>query len=324
MTKKIILKTLYEKKDEYVPLELLVNETGKSQKEVETEFDTLEDEGYIINHTKLGYRLIKTPNLLLPYEVKKGLKTKFMGKDIHYFKEVDSTNDVAKYLAENGAEEGTVVVAEIQNRGKGRRGKTWISPPGGVWMSIILRPDIPPSRAPQLTLVTGVAVAETLKKELKLNVGIKWPNDILIGNKKVCGILTEVNASINKVNYVIVGIGIDMNVDVPLFPPDLQKGATSLKNELDTEINGAILVQKFLLNLEKLYNQFTADKFPDILNEWRSLSKTIGSRVEVRTRGKTVQGYAVGINKDGILILELDDGSLKKMISGECLHMDTT
>lgn len=324
MTKKIILKTLYEKKDEYVPLELLVNETGKSQKEVETEFDTLEDEGYIINHTKLGYRLIKTPNLLLPYEVKKGLKTKFMGKDIHYFKEVDSTNDVAKYLAENGAEEGTVVVAEIQNRGKGRRGKTWISPPGGVWMSIILRPDILPSRAPQLTLVTGVAVAETLKKELKLNVGIKWPNDILIGNKKVCGILTEVNASINKVNYVIVGIGIDMNVDVPLFPPDLQKGATSLKNELDTEINGAILVQKFLLNLEKLYSQFTADKFPDILNEWRSLSKTIGSRVEVRTRGKTVQGYAVGINKDGILILELDDGSLKKMISGECLHMDTT
>jgi BirA family biotin operon repressor/biotin-[acetyl-CoA-carboxylase] ligase len=323
MTKKIILKTLYEKKDEYVPLEELVNETGKSQKEVENEFDTLEDEGYIINHSKLGYRLIKTPNLLLPYEVKKGLKTKVIGKDIHYFKEVDSTNDVAKYLAENGAEEGTVVVAEIQNRGKGRRGKTWISPPGGVWMSIILRPDIPPSRAPQLTLVTGVAVAETLKKELNLDVGIKWPNDILIGNKKVCGILTEVNASINKVNYVIVGIGIDMNVDVPLFPPDLQKGATSLKNELDTEINGAILVQKFLLNLEKLYDQFTSDKFPDILNEWRFLSKTIGSKVEVRTRGKTIRGDAVGINKDGILILELDDGSLRKIISGECLHKDT-
>jgi len=323
MTKKIILKTLYEKKDEYVPLEELVNETGKSQKEVENEFDTLEDEGYIINHSKLGYRLIKTPNLLLPYEVKKGLKTKVIGKDIHYFKEVDSTNDVAKYLAENGAEEGTVVVAEIQNRGKGRRGKTWISPPGGVWMSIILRPDIPPSRAPQLTLVTGVAVAETLKKELNLDVGIKWPNDILIGNKKVCGILTEVNASINKVNYVIVGIGIDMNVDVPLFPPDLQKGATSLKNELDTEINGAILVQKFLLNLEKLYDQFTSDKFPDILNEWRFLSKTIGSKVEVRTRGKTIRGDAIGINKDGILILELDDGSLRKIISGECLHKDT-
>jgi BirA family biotin operon repressor/biotin-[acetyl-CoA-carboxylase] ligase len=322
MTKKKILKTLYEKKDEYVPVEEFVNETGKSLKEVENEFITLEDEGYIINYTKSGYRLVKTPNLLLPYEVKKDLKTEFIGHDIHYFKEVDSTNDVAKYLAEEGAEEGTIVVAEIQNRGKGRRGKTWISPPGGVWMSIILRPDIPPFNAPQLTLVTGVAVAETLKKECDLDVGIKWPNDILIGNKKVCGILTEVNASIEKVNYVVVGIGIDMNVDVPLFPPDLQKGATSLKNELNTEINGALLVQKFLLEFENIYNKFKAGKFPEILNEWRSLSKTIGCNVEVRTRGKTVRGEAVGINKEGILILELEDGSLRKMISGECLHID--
>jgi BirA family biotin operon repressor/biotin-[acetyl-CoA-carboxylase] ligase len=322
MTKKKILKTLYEKKDQYVPVEELVNETGKSIKEVENEFITLEDEGYIINYTKSGYRLIKTPNLLLPYEVKKGLKTDFIGHDIHYFKEVDSTNDVAKYLAEEGAKEGTIVVAEIQNRGKGRRGKTWISPPGGVWMSIILRPDIPPFSAPQLTLVTGVAVAETLKKECDLDVGIKWPNDILIGNKKVCGILTEVNASIDKVNYVIVGIGIDMNVDVPLFPPDLQKGATSLKNELNTEVNGVLLVQKFLVEFENIYNKFKAGKFPEILDEWRALSKTIGNNVEVRTRGKTVRGDAVGINKEGILIIELEDGSLRKMISGECLHID--
>ena len=322
MTKKKILKTLYEKKDEYIPVEEFVNETGKSQKEVENEFLTLEDEGYIINYSKSGYRLIKTPNLLLPYEVKRELKTNFIGHDIHYFKEVDSTNDVAKYLAEDGAEEGTIVIAEIQNRGKGRRGKTWISPPGGVWMSIILRPDIPPFNAPQLTLVTGVAVAETLKKECNLDVGIKWPNDILIGDKKVCGILTEVNASIDKVNYVVVGIGIDMNVDVPLFPPDLQKGATSLKNELDTEINGAILVQKFLLEFENIYNEFKAGKFPEILKEWRSLSKTIGNNVEVRTRGKTIRGEAVGINKEGILILELEDGSLRKIISGECLHIN--
>jgi len=322
MTKKKILKTLYEKKDEYVPLEQLLNETGRSKKEVEKGFLTLEDEGYIINHSKLGYRLIKTPNLILPYEVKKDLKTEFIGHDIHYFKEVDSTNDVATYLAEDGAEEGTIVVAEIQNRGKGRRGKTWISPPGGIWMSIILRPDIPPFSAPQLTLVTGVAVAKTLKKELKLDIGIKWPNDILIGDKKVCGILTTVNASVNKVNYVVVGIGIDMNVDVPLFPPDLQTGATSLKNELDTEINGPILVQKFLLEFERLYNKFIEGKFPEILSEWRILSKTIGKQVEVRTRGKTVRGEAVGINKDGVLILELEDGSLIKMISGECLHIN--
>ena len=184
MTKRKILKTLYEKKDEYVPLEQFVSETGKSQQVIENEFLTLEDEGYIINHSKLGYRLIKTPNLLLPFEVKRDLETETIGHDIHYFSEVDSTNDVAKYLAEEGAEEGTLVVAEIQNRGRGRRGKTWISPPGGVWMTIILRPDIPPYQAPQLTLVTGVAVAKTLKEELNLDVGIKWPNDILIGKKR--------------------------------------------------------------------------------------------------------------------------------------------
>lgn len=322
MTKRKILKTLYEKKDEYVPLEHFVNETGKSQEVIENEFITLEEEGYIINHSKLGYRLIKTPNLLLPYEIKRGLKTKLIGHDIHYFNEVDSTNEVAKYLAEDGAEEGTLVVAEIQNRGKGRRGKTWISPPGGIWMSIILRPDIPPYQASQLTLVTGVVVAKTLKEELNLNVGIKWPNDILIGKKKVCGILTEVNATMDKVNYLVVGIGIDMNVDVPLFPSNLQKGATSLKNELDTEINGALLVQKFLLNFENIYNEFKSGKFPEILNEWRAMSSTIGNSVEVRTRGKNVRGEAVGINKEGILIIEMEDGSLRKMISGECLHLN--
>ena len=322
MTKRKILKTLYEKKDEYVPLEHFVNETGKSQQVIENEFITLEEEGYIINHSKLGYRLIKTPNLLLPYEIKRGLKTKLIGHDIHYFNEVDSTNEVAKYLAEEGAEEGTLVVAEIQNRGKGRRGKTWISPPGGVWMSVILRPNIPPYQASQLTLVTGVVVAKTLKEELNLDVGIKWPNDILIGKKKVCGILTEVNATMDKVNYLVVGIGIDMNVDVPLFPSDLQKGATSLKNELNTEINGALLVQKFLFNFENIYKEFKSGKFPEILNEWRAMSSTIGNSVEVRTRGKTVRGDAVGINKEGILIIEMEDGSLRKMISGECLHIN--
>ena len=322
MTKRKILKTLYEKKDEYVPLEHFVNETGKSQEVIENEFLNLEDEGYIINHSKLGYRLIKTPNLLLPYEIKRGLKTNFMGHDIHYFNEVDSTNEVAKYLAEEGAEDGTVVVAEIQNKGKGRRGKTWISPPGGIWMSVILRPEIPPHRASQLTLVTGVVVAKTIKEELNIDVGIKWPNDILIGKKKVCGILTEVNATLDKVNYLVVGIGIDMNVDVPMLPSDLQKGATSLKNELDTEINGALLVQRFLQNFENIYNDFKDGKFPEILDEWRAMSSTIGTSVEVRTRGKRVQGYAVGINKEGILIIEMEDGSLRKMISGECLHLN--
>ncbi|HEX7467490.1 MAG TPA: biotin--[acetyl-CoA-carboxylase] ligase [Methanobacterium sp.] len=261
------------------------------------------------------------PNLPLPYEVRRNLHTQYMGHEIHYFKEVNSTNDVARELAENGAEEGAIVIAESQRSGKGRRGKKWISPSGGLWMTIILRPNVPPTKAPQLTLVTGVAVAKTLNEEYDLDVGIKWPNDILIGDKKVCGILTEVKADMGTIDYVLVGIGIDLNFDVDIFPPKLREGATSLKMELKREIQGATLVQRFLQNFEVTYNQFKEGKFPDILREWRRLSKTIGSYVEVHKKGRTVRGYAVGINKDGILILELDDGTLRKVISGECIHI---
>jgi BirA family biotin operon repressor/biotin-[acetyl-CoA-carboxylase] ligase len=169
--------------------------------------------------------------------------------------------------------------------------------------------------------VAGVAVAETLNRECKLDVGIKWPNDILIGDKKVCGILTEVSAKVDQLDYVVVGIGIDLNVDVDIFPPELRKGATSLKTELNQEIQGVELVQRFLQNFESRYNQFKEGGFPEILSEWRKLSKTIGQYVEVRKKGRTVRGEAVGINRDGTLILELDDGTLRKVISGECIHL---
>ncbi len=234
---------------------------------------------------------------------------------------MDSTNDIARKLADEGAEEGTIVIADRQIRGKGRRGKEWISPLGGVWMTIILRPDVEPSKAPQLTLVTGVAVAETLNQEYDLDIGIKWPNDILIGDKKVSGILTEVKTKNGEVDYVIVGIGIDLNMDINTFPPELRDGATSLKTELDQEIEATRLVQRFLEIFEVLYKDFNEDNFREILTGWRKMSNTIGKYVEVHKKGRTVYGEAVGVNKDGKLILELDDGSLRKVISGECIHV---
>jgi BirA family biotin operon repressor/biotin-[acetyl-CoA-carboxylase] ligase len=163
-------------------------------------------------------------------------------------------------------------------------------------------------------------VAETLDQECKLDVGIKWPNDILIGEKKVCGILTEASTSPKGLEYVVVGIGIDLNVDVDNFPPELREGATSLKQELEKEIYSVKLVQRFLSNFENLYNDFKTGKLPEILKEWRRLSKTIGCYVEVHKKGRVVRGEAVGINKEGVLILETDDGSLQKVISGECTH----
>jgi BirA family transcriptional regulator, biotin operon repressor / biotin---[acetyl-CoA-carboxylase] ligase len=321
MTKNQILGILYREKGEYVLGEKIASEIGISETKVSDEINILINEGYVIDSSDSGYILVKIPNLPLPYEVRRNLHTQYMGHEIHYFKEVNSTNDVARELAENGAAEGSIVIAESQRSGKGRRGKKWISPSGGLWMTIILRPDVPPIKAPQLTLVTGVAVAKTLDEECGLDVGIKWPNDILIGDKKVCGILTEVKADMGTVDYVLVGIGIDLNVDVDIFPPKLREGATSLKRELEREIQGAQLVQRFLQNFEVTYNQFKEGKFQEILRDWRRLSKTIGSYVEIHKKGRTVRGYAVGINKDGILILEHDDGTLRKVISGECIHI---
>lgn len=322
MSKQKILEILHEDLGNYISVDNLLENTGISEKQLKDYLSSLEMEGYPIEYSQgKGYRIIKTPSLLLPYEIQKGLQTKYVGQKIYYYKQVKSTNEVAKELAEEGAPEGTIIIAESQSSGRGRWGKKWISPKGGVWMTIILRPDIEPARAAQLTLVTGVAVARTLQGECGLDVGIKWPNDILIGDKKVCGILTEANAIQDSLEYVVVGVGIDLNVDVNLFPPDLREGATSLKLELEREIPGAKLVQRFLENFEQLYNQFREEGFIEILKEWRKLSSTIGSYVEVHKKGRIVQGEAVGINREGALILELDDGNLRKIISGECIHI---
>ncbi len=322
MNKKQILKTLHQNKGEYVPGDKLASDAGISDLQLTEEIHKLEKDGYVIDSSSEdGYRLSKIPNRLLPYELQRDLPTRYIGREIHYYLEVDSTNEVAKRFAKDGAPEGTIVIAESQHSGRGRRGKKWLSPSGGVWMTIILRPDILPPKAPQLTLVTGVAVAETLKQECSLDVGIKWPNDILIGEKKVCGILTEAKTSPKGLEYVVVGVGIDLNVDVNAFPPELREGATSLKQELEKEIYSVELVQSFLENFEKLYNDFKNGKFPEILMEWRKHSKTIGAKVEVHKRGKVVRGQAVGITNEGILILEMDDGRLEKIISGECIHL---
>ncbi|HMK54130.1 MAG TPA: biotin--[acetyl-CoA-carboxylase] ligase [Methanobacteriaceae archaeon] len=321
MVKKKILKTLNKKKGMYLKEEEVTSHAGITAEELQNEIESLKSDGYIID-TSLseGYRLVESPNRLLPYELQRELETKYIGQNVHYFKEVDSTNEVAKKLAENGAVEGTIIIAESQSRGRGRRGKRWLSPEGGVWMTIILRPDVSPVKAPQLTLITGVAVAQTLQNECQLDVGIKWPNDILIGDKKVCGILTEAAADKEFLDYVVVGIGIDLNVNVELFPPELRDGATSLQFELEKEIYSVELVQKFLKNFENIYEDFKEGNFPEILSQWRKLSKTIGKSVAVHKKGRIVLGEAVGITKDGILILEMEDGTLRKIISGECIH----
>jgi BirA family biotin operon repressor/biotin-[acetyl-CoA-carboxylase] ligase len=317
-----VLEALYEKKGEYVPIDDLASKLEIPVSSLQEHITSLENEGYTIERSSEdGFKLKEELTLLLPHKLKKDLSTNYIGKEIHYFREVNSTNEVAKKLAREGAPEGTIVIAESQSRGKGRRGKKWISPLGGAWMSIILRPDTLPLNAPQLTFTAGVAAAKTIKDEYGLDVSIKWPNDILIENKKVCGILTEISTEKDAIDYVITGIGIDANIDVDLLPPELRETTTSIKRELNHDISRMILVQKFLGNFENMYDEFNKGNFRDILNKWREFSKTIGSKVEIRKRTEIVRGEAVGVNNKGALILELKDGTLRKIISGECRHI---
>ena len=253
-------------------------------------------------------------------EISKNLNTSYIGKELYIYNEVSSTNTIAKFLSLHDVENGTVVISEKQTHAKGRSGKSWESPLGGVWLSIILKPNVDQSKFPLITLATGVAVAKTLEKIGVENPEIKWPNDIMINGKKVCGILTEAVAKFNTVENVIIGVGIDANLNVSEFPEELQAGTTTLKEELEREGNENLLIKIFLEEFENISEVFNHEGYEDILKEWRKRSYSIGKIVEVREPFNTYyDGYVVGISKEGALIVEKIDGTLKKVISGECI-----
>ena len=253
-------------------------------------------------------------------EISKDLNTRYIGKNLYVFKEVSSTNTVAKFLSTNGIDDGSVVISEKQTSARGRSGKAWESPLGGVWLSIILNPHVDHSKLPLITLATGVAVAKTLEKIGVENPEIKWPNDIMINGKKVCGILTEAVAKFNTIENVIIGVGIDANLDVDMFPEELQEGTTTLKEELGREGNENFLIKTFLEEFENISELFDHEGYEAILKEWRKRSYSIGKIVEVRAPfNKNYDAYVLGISREGALVVEKIDGTLEKVISGECI-----
>lgn len=253
-------------------------------------------------------------------EILKDLKTTYIGKNIYAYKEVNSTNTVAKFLSMNNIENGSVIISEKQSNAKGRSGKVWESPLGGVWLSIVLHPQVEHSKLPFITLATGVAVANALEKIGIDNAEIKWPNDIYINDKKVCGILTEAIAQFNTIENVIIGVGIDANFDHDNFPEALKEDSTTLKKELGKEVNINYLIKTFLEEFEKIGILFTEGEFEKILKEWRKRSYTIGKIIEViEPFNKTYDAYVIGVDKNGALVVEKIDGSLEKVISGECI-----
>ncbi|WP_458404724.1 biotin--[acetyl-CoA-carboxylase] ligase [Methanobrevibacter sp.] len=253
-------------------------------------------------------------------EISKDLDTKWAGKKLYVFNEVSSTNTVAKFLAKNGAENGTVVLSEKQTDARGRSGKAWAAPLGGVWLSIIVKPNVDYSKIPLITIATGVAVANAIERTGIKNVEIKWPNDIMLNGKKVCGILTEAVTQYNHIDSVIIGVGIDANININEFPEELQEGTTTIAEELGRPEDENQLIRYFLEEFEKISTLFTEEKFEDILKEWRKRSYSIGKIVEVREPfSKFYDAYVVGIGKEGALIVEKIDGTLEKVISGECI-----
>jgi len=254
---------------------------------------------------------------LLPHNVKTGMRTKIIGGTLHFFRELPSTNDMAKELAIRRAKEGTVIVAETQTRGRGRMGREWASPKGGLWFSIILRPKVSPKDAPKLTLMMSVAVAKTIKKLFDLEAEIKWPNDVLLNGKKVCGILTETHTTGGFLNFAAVGVGINANFSLNDFPANLRDSSTTLQEELRREIDCEVFLRSLLEETEHYYDMFTRGKFNLILAEWRHLSKFLGSYVQVTSFGEEVEGWATDIDENGALIIKLRDQSTRRIISGD-------
>ncbi len=234
---------------------------------------------------------------------------------------MDSTNDIARTLAKEGVEEGTVIVADIQNAGKGRLNREWFSPYGGLWLSIILRPDINPSEATKVTLMAGVAVARTLRNLYNLDAKIKWPNDVLIEDKKVCGILTEVRSLENRIDYIILGIGINANFDLVDLPKEIRDISTTLRHELGRDMGLNELLIALLTRFDKCYEILRGGKSNRILNSWRELSATLGREVKVTTFKETIEGIALDVDDIGALIVKTNNNIEKKFLTGDCVHV---
>jgi len=275
--------------------------------------------GYEIEaSTRRGYRLIRSPDLLSPSEIKPFLTTKWMGKRIHYFPSIDSTNSKAYQLALEGAEEGEVVIAESQLEGRGRLGRHWLSPPFlNLYLSAILRPQIPPQRASLITLMAAVATADAIQKYSGLLPLIKWPNDILLGDRKIAGLLNEIHSEMDRIHFVILGIGVNLNMNEKMFSKEIRGVATSLKREMGETISRKVFLWSLLEALERWYVIFLKEGGASVLEAWREKAKIEGKRVKVTSFGETLVGTAVGVDSDGALILKTKNGEQKRIVAGD-------
>ncbi len=312
-----ILRLLKECED-YLSGQELCTQLGVSRTAVWKVIKQLQGEGYKIEAVRnRGYRLVEGGDVITEAEIKSCMARENRGWRVVCYDETDSTNTRAKYLAEGGAGEGTLVVAETQNAGKGRRGRNWVSPPGtGIWMSLVLRPDIPPSKASMVTLAAALGVSEGVFQATRLSTQIKWPNDIVLNGKKICGILTEMSTELETIQYVVVGIGI--NVNMKEFPEELSKTATSLCLETGKTYKRAPVISAVADSFWHYYQAFLeAGDLSSLKEEYESRLVNINRRVTVLDPAGAYPGVCRGIDREGELLVEREDGQLHRVLSGE-------
>lgn len=279
--------------------------------------NVLKERGYIFeSSTRKGYRLIYAPNLLTPLEIDSALHTETFGRHVIYLESTQSTNEEAKKIAREGAEEGTIVVAEEQITGHGRLTRGFFSPfAKGIWFSLILRPKFFPMEASKCTLLAAVGVCRGIRRLGLADAGIKWPNDILVHGKKLVGILTLMSASMEKIDYIIMGIGINTGIKKNEFPEDFREGATSFLNE-GINVSRKDLLAAILGELEKEYSIAQNEGFDKVLDDWRALSVTLGQEVRVIFGDDSYTGKAVDIDRDGCLLVNTGS-EVKRVIAGD-------
>ncbi|MDH7507465.1 MAG: biotin--[acetyl-CoA-carboxylase] ligase [Candidatus Thermoplasmatota archaeon] len=303
-------------KNDFLPFNKIKENINVPSNDILKQIKYLKKIGYEIDFVKnKGYHLISKPDIIIPQEITLDLDTDIIGKEILYFKSINSTNDYAKKIAEKRKKEGIVIVADIQTKGRGRKNRVWFSSSGGLWFSIVLRPKIPANYGMFLTMIASISVVQAIKKLTGISPVIKWPNDVLINGKKVCGILTEFDVKKNLINYAVVGIGININNKIN---KQIKKIATSLSIEVGVNISRIKFLKTIIKCFDKYYKNLNIYNFIKIKNLWSLYAKIIGKKVKIMENGNTLTGIISDVDNYGFLILKTKD-AIYKISNGDII-----
>jgi BirA family biotin operon repressor/biotin-[acetyl-CoA-carboxylase] ligase len=319
----IVLGLLIEFADDFVSGQVLCDKLDVPRAELLKRIDSLRTRGYVIQASGgRGYRLSQIPDVLGEAQIAPLLANGELGRRIHAFAELESTNDEAHRLAEAGALHGEVVVAEEQSKGRGRKGRVWLAPKGlGLTMSVILRPSLPPQRAPELTIVAAVAVCEAARELGAEQARIKWPNDLECNGRKLAGLLTELRAEGDRIRHVVLGIGLNVSLEAGDLPEELRDRATSLLIETGVKTARPLVCASLLEHLENWLNLHETEGFAAVSERWRELSSTLGRRVRVEAEANSFEGEAVDLDADGALLVRDSSGSVRRVVAADLEHL---